>query len=107
MKDSNFLRTMNNDYFTNEAFTVTVSKYLNKFINDLADKKEEVLKSLETFPGKYHLLLKKAIEEGPSTLPVDDVDVFKNFFNFLEYYSTGKTSDNLEIEFVGDKGAKD
>lgn len=85
------------DNQSNEVFTATVSKYLNKFVNDIATNKDKVLAKLEEFPGKYHTLIEKAINEGPEVLPPNDVDVVKNVFAFIEYYSTGKISDNIEI----------
>ena len=90
-----------------EAYTLEVSKYMNNFINDIAENKEKVLKKLEEFPGKNHTLIKKAIIEGPGALPADDVNVCKDVFNFIEFYSTGKYSDNIEIQFVGKEDAKE
>lgn len=80
-----------------EAFTQEISKYLNKFINALATDKESVLKALEKFPGKNHKLIKLAIENGPETLPSTDTDVCGDVFNFIVYFSTGKTVDTLEV----------
>lgn len=89
------------DTFKDEAFTVTVSRYLNTFINDIAEDKEKLLRALEKYPGKNHVLIQKAIQFGPEELPQDDPEVCKSLFNFIEYYSTGKFSDNLDIEFTG------
>ena len=99
---------MTNEIITNDdTYTALVSKYLNKFINDLSENREKVLKKLEEYPGKNHLLIEKAILEGPDKLPATDADVCKDVFNFVEFYSTGKISDNIEVEFVGKKDAKE
>lgn len=77
---------------TNEQFTQVISKYLNKFINDVANKPEEVLAKVDEFPEEHHLLLKKVIKEGPKNLPKDDPEICKTIFNFIEFYSTGNIS---------------
>lgn len=99
---------MTNEIITNDdTYTMLVSKYLNTFINDLAENKEKVLKKIEEYPGKNHMLIEKAILEGPDKLPQADADVCKDIFNFIEFYSTGKISDNIEVEFVGKEDAKE
>lgn len=99
---------MTNEIITNDdTYTMLVSKYLNTFINDLAENKEKVLKKLEEYPGKNHMLIEKAILEGPDKLPQADAEVCKDVFNFIEFYSTGRISDNIEVEFVGKEDAKE
>ena len=99
---------MTNEIITNDdTYTILVSKYLNNFINDLAENREKVLKKLEEYPGKNHMLIEKAILDGPDKLPQADAEVCKDVFNFIEFYSTGKISDNIEVEFVGKEDAKE
>ena len=62
---------------------------------------------LDEYPGKNHMLIEKAILEGPDKLPQADAEVCKDVFNFIEFYSTGKISDNIEVEFVGKEDAKE
>lgn len=76
----------------NDQYMQIVSKYINNFINDIAFNKEKVLKKLEDFPSQHHLLLKKAIVEGPDVLPKDDPSICKILYNFIEFYSTGSYS---------------
>lgn len=90
-----------------DTYTMVVSKYLNNFINDISENKEKVLKKLDEYPGKNHTLIKKAIIEGPGVLPSDDADICKDVFSFIEFYSTGKVSDNIEVQFVGKEDAKE
>lgn len=85
---------------TDEAFTSQVSSYLNTFINAVEKNKAEVLKRLDEFPGRHHLLIKQAIEEGPQVLPKDDIDVCRNVFAFVEFFATGTISDNIDIEIA-------
>ena len=83
---------------SNEAFTKQVSGYLNTFINAIENDRDNLLKKLDEFPGRYHLLIKQAIEEGPQSLPKDDIAVCKEVFAFIEFYATGSISDNIDIE---------
>lgn len=98
---------MNKIATNSETYTLLISKYMNNFINDISENKEKVLKKLEEFPGKSHTLIKKAILEGPDSLPADDTAICRDVFNFIEFYSTGKYSDNIEVQFVGKENAKE
>lgn len=94
------------DQISEDSFTAIVSKYLNKFINDLAENKEAVLEKVDDYPRGNKQYLRQAITDGPQSLPMDNVEICRDVFGFIEWYSTGRVSDNIEIEYAGEENAK-
>lgn len=89
---------------TSEQYTQIISKYLNTFINDVYKNKEKVLTKVDEFPAEHHLLIKKAIKEGPDCLPKDDPKICKTMFNFIVFYATG-TIPTVDVEVKNDRQA--
>lgn len=96
---------LNGNMTESEIFTKEVSNYMNTFVNAISKNKDAVLAKLEDFPGEHHILIKKAIEEGPETLPQDDAEVCKSMFNFIVFFATGKTMPSLEVTVKRDEDA--
>lgn len=81
-----------------EIFTKEISKYMNTFVNAIAKDKEIVLAKLLEFPGDHKVLLRKAISEGPETLPANDTAVCRSMFNFIVFFATGKLIEDIEVD---------
>lgn len=84
-----------------DNFTQMASIWLNKFINDLAKDKDQVLAKLETFKGGDPEIVRQAIENGPDTLDQKDPAICETLFHFVEYYATGKFS-SIAVGVVSD-----
>ena len=76
--------------FTTEIF----SKWINIFLNDLANKKEKVIAAIDEFPGDKETA-RIGIEQGPDALK-KDIKSAKTMMDFISFYATGFIQ-NLEV----------
>lgn len=80
-----------------EYFKELGSKWVTKFVDDIALKPEVVLKKVDSFPGNQELL-RKVIKEGPAEVDQKDPDIANEIFNFIEFYNTGRVSGTIEVK---------
>lgn len=69
-------------------FTGESSKWLNKFIKDVCNDTQLLLRSVEKYPGNKKLV-KEAILHGPKALSTKNPQDCKEMFNFIEFHATG------------------
>lgn len=84
---------------TNE-FTKISSNWMNTFLRDLANNKDKIMRSVDSFPGNREIV-KIGILEGPEKLG-DSIDAAKEMFNFISYYATGRIQE-VEIKAKDEK----
>lgn len=83
---------------TNEQFTESFQKWLDKFLKDLSKNKNLILEKLKDFKGEK-TIVEEVINKGIENIDNKDTEIAKTLFNFIEFYSTNNIS-NIGVSLV-------